>query len=73
MAIGKLADSAYDALHSCLGNWLEWLEYNLRRSLNDALSPDEQAIANAEIPKTLTTLQTLAENIGQYVAWMEVA
>jgi thiamine kinase-like enzyme len=70
---GAPLDSAYDAMHSCLGNWLEWLEYNLGRSLNAALSPEEQAIANAEIPKTLTTLQTLAENLGQYVAWMEIA
>ncbi|SRR5579871_462873 len=71
LAGGALADSAYDALYSCLGNALEWLEFNLRRTLNDASTPDEQAIANAEIPKTLTMLQTLAENIGQYVAWME--
>ena len=27
---GPLADSAYDALHSCLGNWLEWLEARIQ-------------------------------------------
>jgi aminoglycoside phosphotransferase (APT) family kinase protein len=68
---GAPGDNASDALQSCLGNWLEWLEVNLQRSLKDEITPEEQALANGEVFKTLTTLQTLSDNIGLWAAWME--
>jgi Ser/Thr protein kinase RdoA (MazF antagonist) len=67
---GVALESADDALASSLGNWLEWLEVNLRRSLREAIAPEEQALAIREIVTTLTTLQTLSENMGLWAAWM---
>ncbi len=70
--LGAPLDSPYDALASCLGNWLEWLEFNLRRSLHLEGDPNEQALANHEIETTLALLQTLWDNLSLLVAWMEM-
>lgn len=57
-------------LRAIEGNWLEWLEYNMRRSIPDNGFPkDERKIAIAEVFKVLTILNDLEKNKEIYSKW----
>jgi Ser/Thr protein kinase RdoA (MazF antagonist) len=68
---GQLHDSAHDALAGTLGHWLEWLEFNMRRSLDTTASPEERSLGVSETTRALATLQRIGENLGRVVAWVE--
>ncbi len=58
------------ALQGCLGNWLHWLEPNMRRSLptSGADAAGQNAGAH-EVKQTLAPLRALAANIEVWAAW----
>jgi Ser/Thr protein kinase RdoA (MazF antagonist) len=69
---GTLQESIHDALAGVLGRWLEWLEFNMRRSLDgSAASIEEEDLAWSEVYGTLRVLQRLGEEMGQFAAWLE--
>jgi|SRR5579871_543091 len=64
------SDVGYAALQGCLGNWLHWLEPNMRRSLPDgSADPQEKMLAAREVVQTLTLLRSLASNLSTWAEW----
>ena len=58
------------ALQGCLGNWLHWLEPNMRRSLpNSGADTAGQAAGAHEVKQTLILLRALAANIETWASW----
>ena len=58
------------AMACCLGGWLAWLHYNVRRSLGDTgASTDERALGAREAATTLDTLRRLAAGIETWASW----
>lgn len=52
------------------GNWLEWLEYNMRRSISENNFPkEEQKIGTSEVTKVLTIIDNLEKNQALYSTW----
>jgi aminoglycoside phosphotransferase (APT) family kinase protein len=68
---GLIQESAHDALAGVLGHWLEWLAFNMRRSLDNARPLKEQALSRSEIERTSALLQRLGESFGRLAAWVE--
>jgi aminoglycoside phosphotransferase (APT) family kinase protein len=60
---GLLQIAGLDALHGCLGNWLNWLTYSIRRALGDVTSePEEQMLGLHETISTLAILRLLSKH-----------
>ncbi len=58
------------AMACCLGGWLNWLHYNVRRSLGDThAGTDERALGAREAETTLGTLRRLADGIEIWASW----
>lgn len=54
------------------GNWLEWLAYNMRRSIpNNGFPEDEQKIALTEVTKVITIIENLEKNKELYSKWFK--
>jgi thiamine kinase-like enzyme len=61
-----------DALHGCMGNWLHWLAYNLRRALGELTSePDQQALGLHEVHNTLAILHSLSAHKDLWSQWID--
>ena len=70
---GAVHTSARVALYGCVGKWLNWLEYNLQRSLKHDICAEELRIALCEIDMTLATLRLLESHIEEWTEWLELA
>lgn len=69
---GPLRDAGRTALHGCLGNWLGWLQFNMRRSLgDDDADPDERALGLRETVDTLAIVRSLAANLDTWGGWLD--
>jgi Ser/Thr protein kinase RdoA (MazF antagonist) len=61
---GLPLDNIEDAFYGVVGNWLNWLMYNLCRSLGDNISHEEERKLGIEqVTKVLRTLSYLADHI----------
>ena len=72
-ARGGLHTPARVALYGCVGKWLNWLEYNLQRSLQNCVCGESFRLALCEINITLSTLGSLERHIDEWTEWLEVA
>ncbi len=60
------------ALHGVLGNLLGWLEFNIRRSINETIfTADERALGQNEVITALSGLQMLMDNFALWVTWLD--
>ena len=62
VANSLLEESEQEALHGCFGNWLQWLSFNLNRSLKNNIQQNEFSLALQQINYTLNSLQILNKN-----------
>jgi Ser/Thr protein kinase RdoA (MazF antagonist) len=65
--------SGFMAFMGCLGNWMEWLEFNIERSTSDSIGGDEKQLANREVKSTLEILQLLYSRSQQLISHFERA
>ncbi len=69
---GEQVVSGRDALLGGLGPRLDWLRFNMRRSLiMDAARAEEQAIGLRETPATLAAIRSLVTNLDLWSSWMD--
>lgn len=69
---GIILDTGMDALHGFMGTWLGWLLFNMRRSLGESVtSEDEQLLGIRETSTTLSILQSLAAHEDKWAALVD--
>ncbi len=69
---GTMSISSQDALLGSIGNWLEWLHYNVRRATGELAATDEERLpGKEETLKTLHRLHLIAENRETIVRWID--
>lgn len=69
---GTLSGDALDALYGSMGGMLGWLEYNMRRSVdNEVFSRDERHLAQKEVKQTVHQLTQFVHLIFDYAKWFE--
>lgn len=67
---GTFTEDPKIILQAIAGNWLEWLAYNMKRSIPENGFPeDEQKIGINEVSKVLTILNNLEKNKELYSKW----
>ncbi|MDD2822747.1 MAG: phosphotransferase [Candidatus Daviesbacteria bacterium] len=67
---GNFTEDPKIVLEAIAGNWLEWLAYNMRRSIQENRFPeDEQKVAIIEVSKVLAIINNLDKNIELYSKW----
>jgi hypothetical protein len=66
---GVLQITGLNAMDGCIGNWLGWLLFNMRRSLGEFVeNEEEQQLGIRETKKTLAILQMLATHAEEWAA-----
>lgn len=69
---GKIEGSGQRAIQAYMGTWLGWLLFNMRRSLGESVTnEDEQLIGIRETTNTLTILRTLATHAASWAALVD--
>ena len=69
---GVIIDDIIDAFYGVVGNWLNWLEFNIRRSLGEDINDNaEQQLGIEQVNKTLAILQYLTNNIETWVTMIK--
>ncbi len=69
---GSLYGNVLDALYGTLGGMLGWLEYNMRRSVDeDVFGGDERDLAQREVKQTAHQLKKLVGVVFDYAQWIE--
>ena len=69
---GSLYGKVLDALYGTLGGMLGWLEYNMRRSVDeDVFGSDERDLAQREVKQTVHQLKKLVDIVFDYAQWVE--
>ncbi|GAC1361329.1 MAG: hypothetical protein NVSMB44_14710 [Ktedonobacteraceae bacterium] len=69
---GVLEDASLDALHGLLGTWLGWLLFNMRRSLGESITTeDERQLGIRETMSTLAILRSLAQHTETWATWLD--
>ena len=69
---GTLQNTSMDALHGLLGTWLGWLLFNMRRSLGESISSeDERQLGIRETVNTLAILRSLATHTEEWATWLD--
>jgi thiamine kinase-like enzyme len=69
---GILTATGLDAIHGMMGTWLAWLLFNMRRSLGESISSEEERLIGVrETTSTLAILRNLAEHAEIWAAWLE--
>lgn len=69
---GTLHGKVLDAVYGSLGGMLGWLEYNMRRSLDeDVFSIDERELGHREVLHTVHELKKLNAAVSDYAQWVE--
>ena len=74
LAGGSLRGNVLDALRGTTGGMLGWLEYNMRRSVDeDVFGRDERELAQRQVKQTVHELEAFHEAVLGYVQWFEEA
>jgi len=61
-----------EAFYGRMGSMLEWLEYNMRRSLRkDIFGESEQQLGNEQVLLTLSSLKEMSDHIEVWMEWIE--
>jgi Ser/Thr protein kinase RdoA (MazF antagonist) len=69
---GAIHGAGRAALAGCLGSWLDWLEFNMRRSLGELSSGlDQRAVSIRETFASLAALQSLGDNLETWAGWLD--
>lgn len=69
---GSVNGKASDALHASFGGMLGWLEYNMRRSMDeDIFDIDDRELGHREVIHTVNDLKKLNEAVPVYSQWVE--
>ncbi|GCE28228.1 membrane protein [Dictyobacter alpinus] len=69
---GVIQDTGRDALHGCMGTWLGWLLFTMRRSLGESVtSEEEEQIGIRETSKMVATLRLLTAHEAHWVELVE--
>lgn len=69
---GTIQNTGLDALHGLLGVWLGWLLFNMRRSLGESItSEDERQLGIRETINVLVTLRSLAAHAEEWAEWLD--
>ncbi|MHB1629735.1 MAG: phosphotransferase [Bacilli bacterium] len=69
---GSLYGKVLDALYGTLGGMLGWLEYNMRRSVDeDVFGSDERDLAQREVKQTAHQLKKMVDIVFDYAQWIE--
>jgi Ser/Thr protein kinase RdoA (MazF antagonist) len=69
---GSVHDTGHDALAGCIGSWLGWLNYSMRRSLVESIATaGEQALGVQETFASLAALRSLAANLEKWASWID--
>lgn len=58
------------SFYSCLGDYLNWLKFNLQRLLNYDQKSDEYQIANIEVPKTVKLIINRIKKQKEYIIFI---
>ena len=66
---GLIRDSGLTAIYGVMGNWLNWLHFNILRSF--AFPENERKLGESETLQTLTLLYALANNAEKWAIWVE--
>ena len=67
---GVLIGNLSHAFYGVVGNWLNWLEYNIRRSLDDNLSKEDQELGADQAHQTLAILQYVTANSEIWIKYI---
>ena len=69
---GTIQNTGLDALHGLLGTWLGWLLFNMRRSLGESItSEEERQLGIDETVNTLAILRSLATHLETWATWID--
>ncbi len=69
---GVVRDAGIDVLHGVIGIWLNWLVFNMRRSLGESIfDEEEQQVGICEVPLAIARLRTLAHYAEQWASWID--
>jgi Ser/Thr protein kinase RdoA (MazF antagonist) len=69
---GSVQEAGRDALAGCLGSWLDWLQFSMRRSMGEqGAGPDERDLGVRETVASLAALRTLAANLETWGHWID--
>lgn len=69
---GTIHDEVSDAVYASLGGMLGWLEYNMRRSLDESVfSAEERELGYTEVSCTVHELTRLTQAAPLYVTWAD--
>ncbi|QSO52676.1 aminoglycoside phosphotransferase family protein [Alicyclobacillus curvatus] len=69
---GRVEVKATNALWVTMGGMLGWLEYNMRRSLDErTFGREERELGRQEVKHTFQALTQLAESLPEYTSWVE--
>ncbi len=66
---GIIREAGLTAIHGVIGNWLDWLHFNMLRSFTDL--EQERRVSESETLQTLTLLYALANNAETWASWVE--
>lgn len=71
---GSLSSEVLDALYGSMGGMLGWLEYNMRRSLDDdVFDSAERQLGQKEVQQTVNQLRKFADGVFEYERWCKEA
>jgi aminoglycoside phosphotransferase (APT) family kinase protein len=69
---GVVQDAGIDALYGVMGIWLNWLVFNMRRSLGESIfDEEERQLGIRETPLAIARLRTLAHYAEQWASWID--
>ena len=69
---GVVQDAGIDVLYGVMGIWLNWLVFNMRRSLDESIfDEEERQMGIRETPLAIARLRTLAHYTEQWASWID--
>ena len=69
---GTIQNTGLDALHGLLGTWLGWLLFNMRHSLGESItSEDERQLGIRETVNALAILRSLSMHTETWAGWLD--
>ncbi len=69
---GVVQDAGIDALNGVMGIWLNWLVFNMRRSLGESIfDEEERQLGIRETPLAIARLRTLAHYAEKWASWID--
>lgn len=71
-ADGKVQACGIDAIHGHIGTWLGWLLFNMRRSLGEAVTDEEERqLGVRETMGTLHILRSIVAHADTWAGWVD--